>query len=41
MKLNQFVVRQDILLGAITVERRTAVEMEHEDAPEETETLPA
>ena len=33
MKLNQFVVRQDHLLGAITVERRTAVEMGHEDAP--------
>lgn len=30
MKLNQFVVRQDHLLGRITVERRTAVEMEHE-----------
>ena len=41
MKLNQFVVRQDHLLSAITVERRTAVDMEHEDAPEESETLPA
>ena len=35
MKLNQFVVRQDSLLAAITVQRRTAVEMEHEDPPEE------
>jgi len=41
MKLNQFVVRQDHLLSAITVERRTAVDMEHEDAPENSETLPA
>ncbi|MEP2774953.1 MAG: segregation/condensation protein A [Luteolibacter sp.] len=35
MKLNQFVVRQDHLLSAITVQRRTSVEMEHEDAPED------
>ena len=41
MKLNQFIVRQDHLLGAITVERRTAVEMGHEDAAEESATLPA
>ena len=39
MKLNQFVVRQDNLLSAITVERRTAVEMEHEDPPEEVSTV--
>jgi len=31
MKLNQFVVRQDHLLGTITVERRTAMEMGHEE----------
>ena len=41
MKLNQFVVRQDSLLAAITVERRTAIDMEHEDAREEPEALPA
>lgn len=35
MKLNQFVVRQDNLLSAITVERRTAIGMEHEEAPED------
>lgn len=35
MKLNQFVVRQDNLLSVITVERRTAVEMEHEVRQEE------
>ncbi|MFD2257420.1 segregation and condensation protein A [Luteolibacter algae] len=34
MKLNQFVVRQDGLLSAITVERRTAVEMGHEEVAE-------
>ncbi len=39
MKLNQFVVRQDHLLSAITVERRTAVDMEHEDSPVEIESL--
>ncbi|MBC7979705.1 MAG: segregation/condensation protein A [Armatimonadetes bacterium] len=32
MKLNQFVVRQDHLLSRITIERRTAIEMEHEEA---------
>jgi segregation and condensation protein A len=37
MKLNQFVVRQDHLLGAITVERRTAMDMGHEDTPDESE----
>lgn len=36
MKLNQFVIRQDHLLSKITVIRRTAVEMHHEDASEET-----
>ena len=35
MKLNHFVVRQDHLLSAITVERRTAVEMGHEDADDD------
>jgi segregation and condensation protein A len=35
MKLNQFVIRQDHLLGNITVIRRTAVDMQHEDAHEE------
>jgi len=35
MKLNQFVIRQSHLLSAITIERRTAVDMEHEDAPED------
>ncbi|MFK7849554.1 MAG: ScpA family protein [Akkermansiaceae bacterium] len=34
MKLNQFVVRQDNLLSTITVERRTAVEMGHEEMAE-------
>lgn len=33
MKLNQFIVRQNDLLGAITVERRTATEMGHEVPP--------
>ena len=32
MKLNQFVVRQNHLLGTITVERRTATEMGHEES---------
>jgi hypothetical protein len=41
MKLNQFVVRQDHLLGAITVERRTAVEMGHEDTTMEDADAPA
>lgn len=31
MKLNQFVVCQDHLLGSITVQRRTAIEMGHEE----------
>ena len=35
MKLNQFVVRQSSLLATITVQRRTAIDMEHEDPPEE------
>ena len=35
MKLNQFVVRQDSLLAAITVARRTALDMGHEDPSEE------
>jgi segregation and condensation protein A len=36
MKLNQFVVRQDHLLGTITVERRTAIDMGHEEDEEAT-----
>ena len=35
MKLNQFIIRQDHLLGNITVIRRTAVDMLHEDPKEE------
>jgi hypothetical protein len=35
MKLNQFIIRQDHLLGNITVIRRTAVDMMHEDPKEE------
>ena len=35
MKLNQFIIRQDHLLGNITVIRRTAVDMLHEDAEED------
>lgn len=41
MKLNQFVVRQNDLLGAITVVRRIAAEMGHEDSETEPENLPA
>jgi segregation and condensation protein A len=33
MKLNQFIVRQDHLLSTISVQRKTAIEMEHEDEP--------
>lgn len=35
MKLNQFLVKQNHLLSTITVQRKTAYEMEHEEPPQE------
>ncbi len=35
MKLNQFVIRQEALLGKIHIQRRTAVEMGHEELVED------